>query len=399
MSERLIIRLASEFSQQQHWLIWSESEKEIIASGEIENAQQLSSLTEKAESRQVICLLPSVDVAIKQVAINGSFNRQMQQALPYLIEEELASDVEKLHLSVIAKRTDLVHVAVCDKSRMANWLAWLEEAQISCRQFIPEAFALPLPSDDCWQAVQLGNDWLVRESKEVAWSCEKSMLSMILASKASQDNPLQIENYSAAEALDNIEWQQAQPVLPMQLLATGAIASKINLLTGEFKVHNESSEALLKWRLPALLAMCVFVVACVNLYLQNKQLEGQVDAQKVQTEKVYQQAFPNKGKARYSRIKRSINGMLADTGTSTNSAEFLMMLNDIAPHFKSNQQLSPSTLKYDAAKNEMRILAVGDNFQAFEKFSTQLSEKYSLKQGALNSSKNKVNGLLTIRKQ
>ena len=132
MNERLIIRLASSASEINYWLIWSDSENEIIASGEVDNAEQLNLLTEKAFQRRVICLLPGVDVCIKKVLIKGVVNRQIYKALPYLIEEELASDVETLHFNVIAKETHLVHVAICDKQKMHQWLSWLEDAQIKC---------------------------------------------------------------------------------------------------------------------------------------------------------------------------------------------------------------------------------------------------------------------------
>ena len=399
VSERLIIRLASEASQKQQWLIWSETEKEIIASGEIENANQLNTLTEKAQSRQVICLLPGVDIAIKEVVINGTFNRQMQQALPYLIEEDLASDVEQLHLTVVAKRTDLVHVAICDKKRMNSWLAWLEDAEITSKQFIPEGFALPVPADDIWQAVQLGDDWIVRENKDVAWSCELPMLEILLASKIDSENTQKIESYSMTQEINGVEWVDGLSTLPMELLTVGALSSKVNLLSGEFKVQKEPNKNLLLWRLPAICFAFLFVISCGNLYIENNKLENHIDVVKKQVETVYKLAFPQNPKVGYSRVKKSLKAMLPDVGTSASSADFLVMLDDIAPHFKSTEQFFPSTLKYDATKQEMRILATGDNFQAFEKFSAELPKKYSLKQGALNSNKKQVSGLLTIRKE
>jgi len=399
VSERLIIRLASEASQKQHWLIWSGSEKEIIASGEIDNAKQLTTLAEKASSRQVICLLPGADIAIKEVTINGAFNRQMQQALPYLLEEELASDVDKLHFSVVEKRPNLVHVAVCEKQRMANWLAWLTEADISCKQFIPEGLALPVPAADCWQAVQLDDDWIVRENSAVAWSCEQSMLALILASKVDLEAGQKIESYSAAEQQQGVEWIDAQPTLPMELLARGTIGCKVNMLSGEFKVTKEINSNILKWRLPVIFAALLFVISCANLIIENRKIEKQIDAAKTQVETVYRQAFPKQSKLSYARIKRSVTNMLSDIGAKGQSSGFLMMLDDIAPHLSKSNQLTPSTLKYDAGKQEMRILAIGENFQAFETFSTGLDKQYNLQQGALNSSKDKVSGLLTIRKE
>lgn len=399
MSERLIIRLASEASQKQHWLIWSEGEKEIIASGDIDNAAQLKTLTEKAASRHVICLLPGVDVCIKEVPINGTFNRQMQKALPYLIEEELAGDVEKLHFSVIAKRTDLVHVAVCDKQRMYNWLGWLADAQISCKQFIPEGLALPTPADRNWQAVQLDNHWIVRESKELAWSSELSMFDVFLSCKIEQDSQQTIESYSPLLEERRGDWVNDLPTLPMELLSVGALSCKVNLLSGEFKVKKETNQNIVKWRLPAILAALFFVISCVNLYMENRKMEAEVILVKGQVESVYKLAFPSQKKLRYTRVKKKLKTMLSDMNNSNGASGFLVMLGELAPTFKSNKALTPSSLKYDEKKQEMRILGIASNFQAFEKFSTSLPQQYSLKQGALNSSKNQVSGLLTIRKK
>ena len=399
MTERLIIRLASEASQKQHWLIWSESEEEIIASGDIDNAKQLKTLAEKASSRQVTCLLPGVDVCIKEVPITGAFNRQMQQALPYLIEEDLAGDVEQLHFTVLTKSTDLVHVAVCDKQRMRNWLGWLSDAQISCAQFIPEGLALPSPAGNKWQAAQIDNHWIIRENKDLAWSCELSMLDALLTSKIDLDNQPTIESYTSLTEKHHGNWVNNSPTLPMEVLALGVVKNRVNLLTGEFKAKKESNKDLIKWRLPAIFTALFFVISCINLVMENRKLEIEVAQVKEQVESVYQLAFPTQSKLKYSRIKKKLKTLLAEMGEGSQPASFLVMLDNLAPAFKANEGLVPSSLKYDGAKQEMRILAVGDNFQAFEKFSSTLPAGFTVEQGALKSSKDQVSGLLTIRKQ
>ncbi|WP_094751368.1 type II secretion system protein GspL [Psychromonas sp. CD1] len=202
MTEQLIIRLASESTQKNHWLIWSETENEIIASGEVDDALQLNLLTEKAQNRLVICLLPGVDVNIRAVPIKGKYNRHIQQALPYLLEDDLATDVEKLHFNVFSKERDLIHVAYCTQKKMHMWLHWLSEAQLNCLQMIPEGLVLPIAEEGHWSAIELGEQVIVRENKEIAWSCDRCMLSIILESKAQEklddDDLIKIDTYSAS---------------------------------------------------------------------------------------------------------------------------------------------------------------------------------------------------------
>jgi general secretion pathway protein L len=399
VTERLIIRLASEASHKNHWLIWSESENEIIASGQVANAEQLNLLTEKAEQRVVICLLPGVDICIKKIAINGAFNRQMQQALPYLVEEELASDVEKLHFSVIAKQTDLLHVAICDKQKMSTWLAWLKTAQIICKQFIPEGLTLPLCADGKWQAVQLENQWIVRESIHLAWSCEQAMLNLLLESQLGDKLTQEIESYSPHP--DNLigQWTNHEPVLSMELLAKGTLNNKINLLSGEFKPKKERNQQLDKWRMPAILTVVLFILLMINIHLQSTQLEKQTQLVKQHVETIYKQAFPLQGKLKYVRIKKKLKTMLIGLEGDNAESGFLSMLNELVPAFANNPQLQPSSLKFDGKKQEMRILVNGNNFQSFEKFSAFVPDHFIVEQGALNSSNDRVSGLLTIRKR
>ncbi len=396
MTERLIIRLASKASQKNHWLIWSESGNEIIASGEVDNAEQLNLLTEKAQQRRVICLVPGADVSIKEIAINGPFNRQMQQALPYLVEEELAADVDTLHFSVIAKDSDSVHAAICEKDKIVTWLAWLEAAQIRCRQFIPEGLALPVGESGQWQALQLDNEWIVRENQNMAWSCEPEMLDLLIAGKSADDALVKIESYSQRPANCHGEWTELLPVLPLEVLARGTLNNKINLLSGEFKPKKESNKQLEKWRVPAILAITLFVVLLLNLYLKNTRVEQQTELVKEHVEAVYKQAFPVQSALQYARIKKKISTMLIGLEGDVDSG-FLVMLNDLVPAFAAHPEFTANNIKFDSKTQEMRIAASADNFQAFEKFNAALAANFTVEQGALSSNKEGVSGLLTIR--
>lgn len=398
MSEQLIIRLASEAEQQIHWLIWSASEKEIIGSGEVENAQALEQLTEKSQTRQVICLVPNVDVTLKSVEITGSFNKQMQQALPYMLEDDLASDVEQLHFSVYEKSSDAVHVAICFKSKMQEWLNWLEAAQITCYRLLPEALAMPI-SEDSWQAIQLDQQWLIREDAVNAWSCDTDMLSTLLQLRL-QENPEQlIESYSPVPSDCVGQWQVKDAVLPMQLLAEGCLDNRINLLTGEFKVKKESQLQLTQWKFPAIAAVLLLVISFAHLFIQIQQTEQQIAVVKKQVESVYQQAFPRESKLKYSRIKKKLDGMLSEITEGEPDSGFLNMLTALTPVFKSVPSLQVASLKYNGKKQELNLAVSADSFQAFELLSEKVPAGYEMEKGTLSNSKNRVSGSLIVRKR
>ncbi|WP_413691588.1 type II secretion system protein GspL [Psychromonas sp. KJ10-2] len=397
MSEQLIIRLASEAHQTIHWLIWSEKEQEIIASGELDNAEALTLLTEKAQTRKVICLAPSVDITLKSVAIKGNFTRQLQQALPYMLEDELASDVDKLHFSVLSKKVDQIEVAICFKSKVQLWLDWLEAAEIFCQRLIPEALALPSADETQWQALQQGKQWLIRESAFRAWSCEDEMLADVLALRLQQNTQQVIQSYSPLPDIPVGQWVAASPVLPMQLLSEGAIHNQSNLLTGEFAVHKENHLQLHKWKGVAVAAGILFVVLVVNLFVKIEQTEQQTLVVKSQVEDVYQAAFPEQGRLRYSRIKKRLKTLLASTNIDQEETGLLIILNDLLPALKAVPSINISNLKYTSRNQELSLTISANSFQAFEQFAANVPSRYNFEQGTLGNNADRIAGTVTVR--
>ena len=45
---------------------------------------------------------------------------------------------------------------------MHSWLGWLEQAGLKTLHLLPDVLALPLAADG-WSALQLGEEWLVRQ--------------------------------------------------------------------------------------------------------------------------------------------------------------------------------------------------------------------------------------------
>ena len=89
MSEHLIIRLNSQPSDPIQWIVWSPENEEVIASGELNSAEELSSLSQYSDQRTVSALLPSSDVLLCEVAIPEGAARQFSSMLPFIVEDDL----------------------------------------------------------------------------------------------------------------------------------------------------------------------------------------------------------------------------------------------------------------------------------------------------------------------
>ncbi len=111
MSEFLTVRLSSEPQSPVPWLVWSTSQQEVIASGELAGWHQLEELTPYAEQRTCIALLSGNDCLLNHVEIPKGAARQFDSMLPFLLEDEIAQDVEDLHFTILEKNA--THATVC----------------------------------------------------------------------------------------------------------------------------------------------------------------------------------------------------------------------------------------------------------------------------------------------
>ncbi|MGB0923889.1 MAG: type II secretion system protein GspL, partial [Pseudoalteromonas shioyasakiensis] len=165
MTEILLIRTGQTLKDSLNWLIYSPTEQEIIASGEIANATQLGELTERAQSREVVVLLPSDQVQLKTVALPTKWSRKLEQALPYMLEEEIACDVDDLFIAIaeptLIDEKHAINIAMTDREWFEQWLAEFNEHGIEVYKILPDALLLPDVDDNTQlRAIELNGQWL-----------------------------------------------------------------------------------------------------------------------------------------------------------------------------------------------------------------------------------------------
>ena len=148
MAEKLYIRLGSTAQDAVQWLIFSDDQEGIIASGELAQASELEQLTEKARNREIITFVPTSDLSLKSLHVPSKSAKAMRLAVPYMLEDELAQDVEELFFAYSEIKGDGTDnncfVAVVESSQLELWQSWLSHAALVCKKMIPDVLAMPL---------------------------------------------------------------------------------------------------------------------------------------------------------------------------------------------------------------------------------------------------------------
>ncbi|MEZ9291344.1 type II secretion system protein GspL [Vibrio lentus] len=406
MSEFLTVRLSSEPQSPVQWLVWSTSQQEVIASGELSSWEQLDELTPYAEKRSCIALLPGNECLIKRVEIPKGAARQFDSMLPFLLEDEVAQDIEDLHLTILDK--DANHATVCgvDREWLKHALELFREANIIFRKVLPDTLAVPFEEQGI-SALQIDQHWLLRQGHYQAVSISEAWLPMFLQSDwvvaGEEEQATTIFSYTAMPSDDvqqqsGVDWQAKPAELVMSLLSQQAITSSVNLLTGTFKTKSSFSKYWRVWQKVAIAACLLVAVIVTQQVLKVQQYEAQAEAYRAESERIFRAVLPGKQRIpTISYLKRQMNDEAKKYGGSGEGDSLLGWLALLPETLGQVKSIEVESIRYDGNRSEVRLQAKSSDFQHFETARVKLEEKFVVEQGPLNRNGDAVFGSFTLK--
>jgi general secretion pathway protein L len=418
VTETLFIRLGSQAHDTVHWLVVDETNgnaQEIIASGELQGAQQLTELTTKADKRQVKILVPGCDVLLKSLKVPAKSSRAMRLAAPYMLEDSLAEDVEQLFFAYADLASDNLDnncfTAIVAHTQMQLWLSWLAEAAIETDSILPDVLAMPITAKG-WSAIALGDSKqgqvIVRQQLWQGFTVDANAWQFQCLALARQSEEAEggeelesvlIEAYSPLAHSEQCNVSTMPAELPLALMAKnyGRQISHFNLLQGQYKIKENRSHTGRQWLWVAGVALFALLLSLGHKSAQLWQLNA--EQEKVSNEIVasYKAAFPKTKRVRIATIKSQLNRELALLGGVGDRQGFLAMLAKVQPAFAKVPALKPESVKFDGKRQELRIQATAKDYQAFEQFSVALATANLLvKQGSQSNQGDQVTGSFSI---
>ncbi|CDT77351.1 General secretion pathway protein L [Vibrio coralliirubri] len=406
MSEFLTVRLSSEPQSPVPWLVWSTSQQEVIASGELSSWEQLDELTPYAEKRSCIALLPGNECLIKRVEIPKGAARQFDSMLPFLLEDEVAQDIEDLHLTILDK--DATHATVCgvDREWLKQALDLFREANIIFRKVLPDTLAVPFEEQGI-SALQIDQHWLLRQGNYQAVSISEAWLPMFLQSDwvvaDDEEQATTIFSYTAMPSEDvqqqsGANWQAKPAELVMSLLSQQAIISGVNLLTGTFKTKSSFSKYWRVWQKVAIAACLLVAVIVTQQVLKVQQYEAQAQAYRMESERIFRAVLPGKQRIpTVSYLKRQMNDEAKKYGGSGDGDSLLGWLALLPETLGQVKSIEVESIRFDGNRSEIRLQAKSSDFQHFETARVKLEEKFTVEQGPLNRNGDAVFGSFTLK--
>ncbi|EPE37534.1 type II secretion system protein GspL [Candidatus Photodesmus anomalopis] len=406
MNEFLIVLLNRNKSSPILWSIYSLTNSKNIISGEFNGWENFIELTKYSKKREVCLLVPSSNVFLSYVTLPISTSRPLKEIMSYLLEDNLAQDIEELHFSILRQNHHGGFVCAIDKKLLHNLLFEFKKLGIKITKVLPDVLALP--ENDGLTAIKLsGEEWIIKKGQYLGISIYSDWLQELVNSNwvKQGDNYISLKSYTELPELTfnkNQIWETSKKtVSTMELLSQGAFQTECNLLTGVFKPPLSFFSNWKVWYKVFAVIILFIAMLLTNHILQILKLNTQAESYRAESERIFFLSLPNKDKIsdeKYFRdqIQNEINFFSIDKNKNINILEWIA---DLTKSLQEKDKIWLQNIKFDANRQEMRIKVNSKDFQSLEKLRIELSNQFNVEQGQLERSTNDiVNGLFLLKK-
>lgn len=306
-----------------------------------------------------VVLLPAQDVLLLRAPRVAKQRRQLEQAIPFAIEDQLAAPVEQQHVALSDRNDgDSVALAVIARSRLDGWLATLREAGVVPDRALPESVLLPLQSGVPTLFVD-GMRATLRYADSGAFAGSIAELPdwlALLQHNGHAPGALHWIGDASASATLPAGWSAEHEACatPLRWFATQlGDSSGPNLLQGDYAARRQGDDARRVWRWAAGLAAVAVLAAFSQAGIERWQLQARNEAQRAEMESLLRQALP--GVTRIVDPKAQLAGEYARQRGTGGGNGSLALLASIAPVIAGSGAYTIDTLDYRGDTIELTL--------------------------------------------
>lgn len=383
MKHQLFIRL-EKASEQVSW----------VKSGELEGAVtdvkqgSLEEAAADAAGAKVVVIVPAEDVLLTHASVPGKKSRNvMRQAVPYLLEEQLADDVEGLHFSLGLVDGDEVAVAVVARELLDEWLALLRDAGIAPHELIPETLALPLERDAWTLLADTEGRLLLRDGPQSGMAMDvanaQTILQAAIEGADEEKRPSTLAIYECGElhmSLPDLDVEMTRAPMRediLSLMVAGyQTTDTINLLQGHYSRRERIGQYWRPWKVPLGLVAALIVLQVTTTMFDYQRLSTEKARLWNEVLATYKQAFPKESNVPYPQRQMEEHLKRLRGGGSTSAASFSQLLAKSGQLFRDSSGLTLKRLSFKNGSLDV-ALVIGD-LQKLDQLKQQLTTKTSL---------------------
>lgn len=374
MRDTLFIRLGT--TEQVSWL--SESEPNVVREG------SLAEVAAAVGGKHVIVVVPGTDVILTKVAVPTRNRNRMAAAVPYLLEEQLAADVDESHFALGNKDAEgQVAVAVVSQACMDDWLRRLNEVGVQADQIIPEILLLPY-TPDAWTLLIEHDGSNLRNELQGGVGMDSVNTAFILRRVMAENEvkPTQLNVWMAGNAAETMLFPEdlgvdvrieTLDVPTLVFLARHAHGEGvIDLLQGPYSRREQLGKLWRPWR-PAVALFAVWLIIQFGIkFYEHHELQTQATKLHNEISRIYLNTFPDAKRVVDARVQMEQHLKELRGGTG-NVGEFLQLLSQVSGPTADLGGVEIDRISYK--EGELNVSLMISDLQRLEQLKDRLSSE------------------------
>lgn len=327
----------------------------------------------------IVVVVPSRCVFTIACEVPGRSSAQIRKAIPFVLEEYLATDLDAVHLALgeirIGKPTTC---HVLERELLQGWCDALRATGLEPVWFVAEADLLESTPDGATILLE-GSSALVKSDREIAF-IDRENLAFVLSGLSS--NTLRIINGALtprerASLSPDTAVSEASPQHASEPSAIGYLASRLfsdaapaNLLQGGFAPVRRHRESLRQWRLGAGLAASWFFVAVLFNGANALSASRQADQLESEAIALYKDIFPEA--RQIPNPRRQMQQALGEKGDGGDSS-MLNMLSRLSMVVGAESRVQRVDFSAESGETAMDLLVPG--YEQLDQLKSALAEE------------------------
>lgn len=332
-----------------------------------------------AATRRVVLFVPGTDVQLASCEVPTRQTGKILQAVPYLLEEQLAEDVEALHFAIGARQSTATYpVAVVARSKMDAWLAPFRERGIDVAAIVPEPLCLPQPAgDDPWPVLVEPDLLTIRSAAFYGFSCppRDAALYLDIAETGTKQHALALLLTADCSAKDFAAGGREVVLRPgyqdplQALVQHYRPSAAIDLLQGSYSRRANLQRLWQPWRLAAALLVAVLALGWLSNVVDAIRFGNAAQAQDAANAARFHALFPDEPAS--LELSLAIQQVAARNGGS-GDASLLGLLRPTATALAAASGLSVQELQYH--DRALYVNLAGSDVQALDRLRTWFAD-------------------------
>ena len=318
----------------------------------------------------VVFAAPGEDVRLQRLQISPEEKKHLEKSLPYMLEEQVAEDVDGLHFATAPLGHLSYAVALCSQAKMAQWQEELAGFD-SISQWLPEPLLLPWQEGE-WCLLFEDDRILLRTGECEGLAAERELLPVMLAAaEAGSGAPEALITYGENQQDElallpehlqgKVQWRRGN--FCAALLLASVPPGLPNLRQGEFASRLPLGRWWRQWRMVAAVFVTAVLLQLLATGADYWQLQRENVALRTAVQDSYRQAYPRGAVVDAEKQLRRQLDALRGAG---HSGGFVSLLERVGGVIAARPGTAIASINYSDKSGEMRLNILASDYEAVE---------------------------------